>query len=83
LFGALETDVQRQNRLCELNVIEQVVNVAQTTAVRDAWERGQQLAVHGWVYDIHDGLLQDGISVSADAELPTRLEAARQARAKA
>lgn len=47
------------NRLCELNVIEQVANVCQTTIVRDAWERGQDLAVHGWIYGIEDGLLRD------------------------
>ena len=50
---------ERANRLCELNVIEQVANVCQTTIVRDAWERGQELSVHGWVYTLHDGLLHD------------------------
>lgn len=47
------------DRLCELNVIEQVLNVCQTTIVREAWERGQELAVHGWIYGLHDGLLRD------------------------
>jgi carbonic anhydrase len=47
------------DRLCELNVIEQVANVCQTTIVRDAWERGQQLDIHGWIYGIKDGLLRD------------------------
>jgi len=47
------------DRLCELNVIEQVVNVCQTTVVRDAWERGQELTIHGWVYGLKDGLLRD------------------------
>lgn len=65
----LETEAQRHNRLCELNVIEQVVNVGNTTVVRDAWARGQALAVHGWVYDIRDGLLRD-LCVTAGAELP-------------
>ena len=50
---------ERVNRLCELNVIEQVANVCQTTIVRDAWERGQELSVHGWVYTLHDGRLHD------------------------
>jgi carbonic anhydrase len=50
---------ERQNRLCELNVVEQVVNVSQTTIVRDAWARGQQLEIHGWIYDLRDGLLRD------------------------
>jgi carbonic anhydrase len=49
----------RIDRLCELNVIEQVANVCQTTIVRDAWDRGQELAVHGWVYGLKDGLIRD------------------------
>jgi len=49
----------RIDRLCELNVIEQVANVCQTTIVRDAWERGQPLSVHGWVYGLADGLVRD------------------------
>ncbi|MFO1401693.1 MAG: carbonate dehydratase [Steroidobacteraceae bacterium] len=53
------------DRLCELNVIEQVANVCQTSIARDAWERGQELAVHGWIYGIGDGLLRDlGITVA-------------------
>ena len=50
---------QRIDRLCELNVIEQVANVCQTTIVQDAWDRGQDLAVHGWVYGLEDGLVRD------------------------
>jgi carbonic anhydrase len=50
---------RRIDRLCELNVIEQVVNVAQTTVVQDAWSRGQAVAVHGWVYGLTDGLVRD------------------------
>jgi carbonic anhydrase len=49
----------RHRRLCELNVIEQVLNVSQTTVLREAWARRQELSVHGWIYDIHDGLLHD------------------------
>ena len=49
----------RQDVLCELNAIEQVINVAQTTVVQDAWERGQPLTLHGWVYGLKDGLLVD------------------------
>jgi carbonic anhydrase len=48
-----------ENRLCELNVIEQVANVCQTTIVQDAWARGQELHVHGWIYGLEDGLLRD------------------------
>ncbi len=55
----LGSDGQRCDDLCELNVIEQVVNVCQTTIVRDAWERGQDLTVHGWIYSLEDGLLRD------------------------
>lgn len=47
------------DRLCELNVIEQVANVCQTTIARDAWERSQELTVHGWIYRLKDGLLRD------------------------
>jgi carbonic anhydrase len=57
-LGALAPD-ERFARLCELNVIEQVLNVTQTTVVRGAWERGQDLTVHGWIYGVQDGLLRD------------------------
>jgi carbonic anhydrase len=56
---ALPELAQRLDRLCELNVIEQVLNVCQTSIVRDAWQRGQGLAVHGWIYGLHNGLLRD------------------------
>jgi carbonic anhydrase len=58
-LDALGTETERHRRLCELNVIEQVMNVSRTTVVRDAWARGQSLTVHGWVYDLSDGLLRD------------------------
>lgn len=50
---------KRLDALVELNAIEQVVNVCQSTVLQDAWGRGQQISVHGWVYGVHDGLLQD------------------------
>lgn len=50
---------RRVDALCELNVLEQAVNACQTTVVRDAWARGQSVAVHGWVYGLHNGLLED------------------------
>ena len=57
---------ERHDRLCELNVIEQVQNVCLTTIVRDAWARGQELSVHGWVYSLRNGLVHDmGIDVDA------------------
>ena len=55
----LPDEDQRMDRLCELNIIEQVSNVCQTTIVRDAWDRGQELTVHGWIYSLKDGLLRD------------------------
>ncbi|MFZ9562009.1 MAG: carbonic anhydrase, partial [Burkholderiales bacterium] len=58
-LSALADAAARGDRLCELNVVEQVANVCQTTMVRDAWERGQDLTVHGWVYGLRDGLVRD------------------------
>ena len=55
----LGDETARSARLCELNVIEQVANVCQTTMLRDAWERGQEITVHGWIYGLRDGLLRD------------------------
>ena len=72
-LDALPNDDVRRRRLCELNVLEQVVNAAQTTVVRDAWARGQSLSVHGWVYALEDGLLRDlGLCIAAESELPGR-----------
>ncbi|MGH7481450.1 MAG: carbonate dehydratase [Longimicrobiales bacterium] len=66
-LDALEREPERHHRLCELNVVEQVRNVGQSTVVREAWARGQTLAVHGWVYDIRDGLLRDlGICLAGE-----------------
>ena len=65
------------NRLCELNVIEQAMNVCRTTIVRDAWERGQELVIHGWVYGIQDGLLRDlGMTIKGNNEVDSTYEAA-------
>jgi carbonic anhydrase len=76
-LDALPTEAQRHDRLCELNVIEQVVNVSQTTVVREAWARGQALAVHGWIYRLTDGLLRDvGMCVTGEGELAACYEAA-------
>jgi len=58
-LAALQTETERLVRLCELNVMAQVVNVGQTTVLRDAWARGRSVTVHGWIYDIRDGLLRD------------------------
>jgi carbonic anhydrase len=65
------------NRLCELNVIEQVANVCRTTIVLDAWERGQDLAIHGWIYGLQDGLLRDlDVTIQNPTELPKAYESA-------
>ena len=57
-------ETRRLDRLCELNVVEQVLNVASTTIVQTAWQRGQELVVHGWIYGLEDGLLRDlGVSI--------------------
>lgn len=61
---AIDDKTKRLNRLCELNVMEQVLNVCRTTIVQSAWQRGQELVVHGWIYGLEDGLLRDlGISI--------------------
>ena len=70
-------DAEAANRLCELNVIEQVANVCQTTTVLDAWERGQELAVHGWIYGLKDGLLRDlDVTVTRPEVVEAQLHAA-------
>ena len=69
-MGTVINEQKRSERLVELNVVEQVSNVCATTIVQDAWERGQELTVHGWVYGINDGKLQDmGIAVNALEQL--------------
>jgi len=70
LLESIDDPNERLNRLCQLNVAEQVVNVGETTIVLDAWERGQQVSIHGWIYDIKDGLIRDlDISIDSEAEL--------------
>lgn len=64
VLARIEDESERLDRLCQLNVIEQVVNVSRTTIVQNAWQRGQELVVHGWIYGLQDGLLRDlGISI--------------------
>jgi carbonic anhydrase len=59
ILETIADDTAREDRLCELNVIDQVGHVCQTTIIRDAWRRGQPLTVHGWIYSLQDGLLRD------------------------
>ena len=58
-FDVLPNERARWDRLCELNVIEQAISVSQTTILRDSWRHGREIAVHGWIYDLHDGRLRD------------------------
>jgi len=63
-LAKIEDENERLDRLCELNVIEQVRNVGRTTIVQSAWQRGQELVVHGWIYGLQDGLLRDlGVTI--------------------
>ena len=71
---------QRHARLCELNVLEQVVSLVNTPVVKDAWARGQDLTIHGWIYGLNDGLMHDlGITIDCPADLPVRYDAALKA----
>lgn len=71
---------KRHDRLCELNVLEQVVNVCHNTVVQDAWARGQKVTVHGWIYGLKDGHMHDlGITIDTLQELPARYDAALKA----
>ena len=70
ILTKIDDETKRFDRLCELNVIEQVFNVGRTTIVQGAWERGQELGIHGWIYDLEDGLLRDlGVSIDNTDEL--------------
>jgi len=65
-IDSLPSEQAQHDRLCELNVIEQVINVSQTTVVRDAFARHQSLSVHGWIYGLSDGLIRDlGVTVNS------------------
>ena len=73
-------EADRHDALVKLNVIEQVVNVAQSTVMQDAWSRGQAVTLHGWVYGVHDGLLQDlNMSVAALESLESQYRKAIEA----
>ena len=77
LLEPLPTPEARHNRLAELNVLTQLANVCRTTVVRDAWVRGQDVSVHGFIYDVKDGLLRDlGVEISRPQQLLPALDAA-------
>ena len=77
LLSKIRDEAERLNRLCELNVIEQVLNVSRTTIVQNAWGRGHELTVHGWIYGVADGLLRDlEICIADQRELTAAYEKA-------
>lgn len=70
----------RADRLCELNVLEQALNVSESTVLRDAWARGQEVAVHGWIYGLADGLVRElGVDIGRENDSFEAYEAAVQA----
>ena len=74
-LGTVLKEDSKLNHLCELNVIEQVLNVCNTTSIQDAWARNQDITVHGWIYDLKDGRIRDlGISVKNSQELNQRYD---------
>jgi carbonic anhydrase len=67
-LNAIENEEERLEKLCRLNVAEQVINVAETTIVQDAWQSGRQIAIHGWIYGLKDGRIRDlEISISDES----------------
>ena len=76
-LGLFHERADRENRLCELNVLEQVVHVCQTSIVRDAWDRRQALEIHGWIYGLTNGLLRDlGYSAASQGDVQSGYERA-------
>ena len=80
LLGAIESESLRHARMCELNAVEQALNVCETTVVQDTWARGQALTVHGWVYSLNDGRVRElGMDVSSPGEVYSTYKAALDA----
>jgi carbonic anhydrase len=70
ILRMISDEQQLIERLCELNVVEQALNVCHSTVVQDAWDKGQELAVHGWIYSIQDGLLKDlNVTIAGPTEI--------------
>ncbi len=70
-IDAIDDLAQRQARMCEINILEQMANICYTTIVQNAWQRGQELTVHGWVYGLADGLVNDlGVIIDNAEQLP-------------
>ncbi len=77
IIEAIDDDEIRHDRLCELNALEQMINVCESTVVREAWARGQKLAVHAWVYSLRDGRVHDlGLSIDSPSALPEQYDPA-------
>ncbi|MFK0573840.1 carbonate dehydratase [Endozoicomonas sp.] len=77
LLNNAGNDDEQFQRMCELNVLEQVLNVCQTTIVQDAWDRGQSLTVHSWVYGLKDGLVRDlALSVTSNDDIEAKYSVA-------
>ena len=75
LLNQVEDHTLKFDRLCELNVLEQVVNACHSTVVQDAWDRGQAITVHSWIYNLHDGLLRNlGLEVTGIDELVSQYD---------
>jgi carbonic anhydrase len=73
-LASYDSAEKRFDRLCELNVLEQALNVCRTTVLRAAWKRAQDVTVHGWIYDLKDGLIRDlGFCVSGEGDVPDRV----------
>ncbi len=69
-LAVLANPEEQINRLCEMNVVEQAINVGNTTIIQDAWSRGQDVTVHGWIYGLNNGLVHDlSVSVASNEEL--------------
>ncbi|WP_018410238.1 carbonate dehydratase [Methyloversatilis thermotolerans] len=84
LLDAVVADELREDRLCELNVIEQAMNVCETTVIRDAWARGQEVRVHGWIYGLKDGLVRNlQMEAGSESELQDAYDAALNTLARA
>jgi len=72
-LGDVLSPQTRYDRLCEINVIQSAVNVCRTTIVQDAWNRGQEITIHGWLYGVHDGIIRDlGMTVSSNDEIAVK-----------
>ena len=75
----IESEKERIDRICELNVIEQVENICNTTVMEDAWSRGQEVTVHGLIYGLHDGHLRNlDVSINGPDEIASQYQFARQ-----